>query len=267
MLNVETNATEAVLATIGVSPLISKKVETFKKSQLDESQALPKKIERMTRQLAKDDFIDLPLFEASYSQTLRDLYDEWKPEQVEAMAKAMEKWIPDLTVEFMAKAKNVIDFLRSIFPRASYTTFIGSTNVVPTDVAIYQFESVLDVLNNPLRVFPLMANGSITKRQIAAVRLVYPTVSAAIDEALITVVADYKAEKKTFELPPAAEIGVTKWFGKPAIDPKLAAQLQAVSPKPKDASSPVPSSKTPKASVLAKESLTSAQRATYTTLK
>lgn len=258
---------EAVLAVIGVRPLISKQVEHFRKDQLDQAMKLPETIQSMVRKLVKDELIGTPLFETSYDDTLRDLFDDWRPEQLEAMVKAMSKWIPHLDIGLMAKAKDVLSYLQGIFPRSSVNTALMSTNVVPSDPVIYDFESVLEVLDEPLKVLALMQQGAITKRQIAAVRLVYPTLSKVIDEALIDIVSDRKAEKKSFELPPAAEIGVTKWFGKPAIDPKLSAQLKAIVPKPKDASPPVPSATSPKTSVLAKESMSSAERATYSGLK
>lgn len=266
-MNTEIDNTEAVLAVIGVSPLITKAVERFTKEKVEEAVKLPKTIERLARQLARDEVDAVPLFEMNYDRVLRDLYEEWQPAQVEAMARSMEKWAPDVTTGLMARAADVLKYLQGIFPRVSFETFMGSANVVPSDPLLYAFESVLEVLDTPLKVFSLISQGAITKRQVTAIRLVYPTLCEAIDEAITEAVADAKAEKKAYELAPATEVGVRKWFGNPAINPKLAKQLQAVAPKPKPPGPPVPASTTPKSSALAKESLSSAQRAALGPLK
>lgn len=253
---------EAVLAVTGVRPLISKDVEKFTKAQLDEASTLPAQIARLARSLAKDEVEDVPLFETSYERTLRDLYDEWQPQQLEQMAGAFTKWMPGVEVPYMAKAKEVLDFLRSIFPRSTYETFLGAANLVPNDMAIYAFESVLEVLDAPLKVFSLIAQGAISKRQVAAMRAVYPTLSAAIDEAIIDGLASAKSERASWDLAPAAELGATKWFGKPAMPPAQQNALQASFAKPApDQQQAAPSAPAAgRTNALAKEALSPAQR-------
>jgi hypothetical protein len=260
-MNTSIEPVELVLATIGVRPLISKTIEYFRKDQLEAADRIPSTIARMARQLTRGELEDVSLFETSYDATLKDLYDQWNQAQLEAMANALETNAPGIAEVLILKGGEVLDYLRQIFPRSSYQTFLGAANVVPSDVAIYQFESVLEVLENPLKVFPLMGKGAITKRQVAAVRMVYPTLSAAIDEAITNAVLDAKVAKQSYQLPPEAEIGVSRWFGNPAIPPQMSAQLQAVQAKPKEPGPVVPPAKTPHATTLAKESLTSAQRA------
>ena len=252
---------EAVLAVTGVTPLITKDVERFTKAQLDEASTLPAQIAKLARQLAHDEVEPAPLFETSYEKTLRDLYDEWQPKQLEQMAGAFSKWLPGVEVGYMSKAKEVLDFLRSIFPRSTYETFLGSANLVPNDMAIYAFESVLEVLDAPLKVFSLIAQGAISKRQVAAVRLVYPTLSAAIDEAIIDGLASAKSERASWELAPAAELGAKKWFGKPAMPPAQQNALQASFAKPApDQQQAPPAPAAGRTNALAKEALSPAQR-------
>ena len=83
----------------------------------------------------------------------------------------------------------------------------------------------------------------------------------AIDEAIIEAVANAKAAKVSYELPPEAEIGVTKWFGKPVVKPAFQNALQA-SFVPKDKTPPAPS-RSPGSDSAAKESMTAAQKAMY----
>jgi hypothetical protein len=156
-----------------------------------------------------------------------------------------------------------VTYLQGIFPRSTYETFLGASNLVPNDLAIYAFESVLEVLDEPMRLFAFIGQGALTKRQATAYRLVYPTLSAAIDEALLEAAANEKTKVVSYEVPPAAEVGIARWQGRPPVSPATSQQLAATASKPKAPGPPVPAATTPKATVQSKEALTSSQRAAF----
>jgi hypothetical protein len=112
------------------------------------------------------------------------------------------------------------------YPISQYQTIAGSTNLQPTDMKKFKFKSVLEMVNEPLRVFELMSTGALLKSQAHAVRTVYPTLSACIDAALMNETVSAKAAKASFELPPRAEYGVKNWLQKPQISQNAAVQSQ-----------------------------------------
>ncbi len=232
---------EALLAVMGVRPLVDKDVPYLTKAKALEATKLGQRIADMARDLCRDELEPVKLYTVDYDRTLKDLYEEWQPDQVERLVKAIEDHAEPLVVDFQAKAKSVVEYLKGIFPRSTYETFLGASNVVPNDLQIYAFESVLEVLDEPMRLFAFISQGALTKRQAAAFRLVYPTLSAAIDEALTTAAVNEKTKVASYELPPAAEVGA----------------------KPKAPGPPVPGPTTPKATVQSKEALTSSQRAAF----
>ena len=132
---------------------------------------------------------------------------------------------------------------------------------MPNDLAIYAFESVLEVLDEPDRIFAFMVAGALTKRQVDAFRKCYPTISSAIDEALRDAAGDEKAKHPDFELDPTTELGVQRWMGQPAVSPQTQANLQAAVPKSKPPGPPAPRGGSPKGSIAAKEALTPSQKA------
>jgi hypothetical protein len=266
-LEAQIDHVESLLAVVGVRHLVSKEVPFVTKAQTLEATRMSATIEREARAVVRGEFEAVKLYSVDYDATLRDLYDEWTPKQIEKVVKSLETNAPDMDVAFQAKAKEVLDYLGGIFPRAQYTTFIGSSNVVPNDMAIYAFESVLEVLDEPARIFSFMATGAITKRQVDAFREVYPTIGKAIDEALRDAAADEKAKHPSFELDPTTELGVQRWMGQPAVPPATAALLQAAVPKPKPPGPPAPSGGSPKATIASKEALTPSQRASMGPVK
>ncbi len=72
-----------------------------------------------------------------------------------------------------------------------------------------------------------MADGSLLQTQVKAVREVYPTLSTAIDAAILEATIKQKAKSKAFELSPRAEIGVRAWFGKGPIPTESLKKAQA----------------------------------------
>ena len=90
----------------------------------------------------------------------------------------------------------------------------------------FKFVTVLEAIDEPLNVFKFMSSGSLLKSQAHAVRTVYPTLSAAIDAAIMNETIAAKAANKAFELNPRAEYGVKNWFGKPQVSTATFKQAQ-----------------------------------------
>lgn len=250
--------TEALLAVIGVRPIISRQVEKVYRRDLAEANRMPARIEALARAVCRRELVDVPMGDFKYTAALRDLNEKYNEAQVEAMVRTMPE---EIKTPFVLKAGEVFQMLAAEIPKSVTSTITGFRNVLPDDMAVHKFIAKLDALDDPLRVFPWMATGSITKRQIEAVRQVYPTISAAIDEALHEAAGHEKAAKKSWELSPHAEIGVGKWSGHPRIPPGLGAKMQA---NYAEAHKPPPAQhKSGKDNAVAKEALSPAQVQTF----
>jgi len=203
---------EALMVTVGLKAIISRQVEKFRKSDLREAAELPKEITDLAKKLVGDELRGGGTSDFNYRGMLKDLARGWDSEQVEEMMAQFPPEIGEHTTGLVVRAKAVIDALTTDYPQTNYVTATGSINLLPSDKKIFKFVQVLEVLCDPLSVFSLMADGGILATQVAIMRKVYPTLSQAIDAALLDATVTAKARSKAFELPPITEIGVRRWF-------------------------------------------------------
>lgn len=225
--------TEAFLAVVGVRPFIYRDVPNITKEHVADIVRLPETVERLAKELCRGDLKGVGISEPAYDKTLRDLYEEFQPEELDAIVGQMAKNAADLEPPVMAKVGEMVAFLRAIFPRKSFPSLEGQEQLKPDEYEMCTFTAVLDALDRPLIVFNGMSNGSVLSSQVEAVRQFYPSLSATIDEAVNETPIAMRAAKASFHLDWDTEIGINKWLGNPPIDPELAAMLlevQAMSP-------------------------------------
>jgi hypothetical protein len=215
------------MVVVGLKALLSREVERFKRSQMREFDELPKEILKLANALVNGDLTSGSGSDFEYRSMLKELARGWEPEQVVQM---MAQFPPEMAVYSTAlvlKAKTMVeDFLKN-YPQTNYVTATGSINLVPADKKIFKFTMILEVVADPLRVFGMMSDGSLNIAQANAVRTAYPSLSTAIDAALLEAVMRKKAATKSFELSPLTEIGVRAWFGKGPISEKSLKMSQA----------------------------------------
>jgi hypothetical protein len=218
---------EALLVEVGIDSLISKKVEHIGIGRLRQAAKLPTEIRALARKLVRGELEPvIRLSDFDWRGAVADLSAGWDPEQ---MIEMLHQFPPDYQAAASAliiKATKLIQELASGLPLSRYQTFAGAKNLIPADAHIFKFASVLEVIRDPLIVFPLMAGGALLKLQANAVRETYPSISAAIDAALFQATLAQKASKKSFELPPRVEKGVGNWTGKSLVGPAAMQQSQ-----------------------------------------
>lgn len=218
---------EALLAIIGIKPVVSREVEKVYLYQLREAMALGKTVTKKAKDLVNGDLEDTYADTIDYKAVLKDLAKGFQIRQVQQMLAAFPGKYRSLGAGFAMLASSLATELQKMYPISTYATVSGSTNEAPTDLKLWSFVNLLEVLNDPLMVFPLMASGALLRKQGQAIRLVYPTLSAAIDAALFQATVSAKAGKKSFELDSRAEIGVKAWFGQSPIPTELLQHAQA----------------------------------------
>lgn len=210
---------EALMVTVGLKAIISRAVEKFRKSDLRQAAEMPKTVMRLAKELVAGELRSGGSSEFDYRAILKDLARGWDPEQVEEMMAQFPPEYGQHATSLIVKSKAVIDALTKDYPQTNYVTATGSINLVPADKKIFKFNQVLEVLCDPLAIFGMMAEGALLQTQTAIVRKVYPSLSAAIDAALLEATVSAKAKSKAFELPGLTEIGVRAWFAKGPISP------------------------------------------------
>lgn len=215
---------ELALATIGVSAIIDGDIPRMGIERQREAYAIPAKLERLAADVVDGDIKRPPMPRPhSYRKLLDHFAKGLQPDQVQSLIAAFPHDASAMSGSFLLCAQNALEHLKKMFPMSVYTTFTGPQNLTPDDVSVWRFFSQLEVLDDPLRVFPLIATGAILKSQVDAVREIYPTLSGqkgstdGIDAAIYAAIAKRSAaapKSKPFRLPPRAELGVAVWLGR-----------------------------------------------------
>jgi hypothetical protein len=225
---------EACMAVIGLRTIISRKTERITRATLDRIDGIPKEVNRLARQLVRDELTDTWYSDLNYKATLSDLARGIDVQQVQDMADQFPDEYRAVGHALSLAASQVIADLQKLVPTSVYQTVTGQTSLLPDDMRLWKFVSVLEVLDNPLMVFALMNTGALLRSQAHAVRVVYPTLSAAIDAALFDATVKAKAARKGFELAPRAEVGVKAWMGQPPVSPGMLKSSQEAAGRMKD---------------------------------
>ena len=252
---------EVALAVIGVRPVISKTVERVTAAQGAEMVAYPRTIVSNARAVCAGELASVPFGAFNYDKTLKDLSEGYDEDQLVAMVQKFPEALNDLASEFIVKAGQTVQLLSDIFPRQLYIDLLGPKNLIPAELTIRRFVSILDVIDDPMRVFPLMGCGALLASQRDTVVKVYPTISKAITESLRECAERELAAKKSFQFTARANIGIGTWIGRAQVTPQLATLLAASAAK---LNTPTPNPQRPeRSSPLAKESMTNTQHALY----
>lgn len=255
------DAAESLFAIVGVKEVISRDTRRIRRSELAAAARLHLSVVRMARAVVKGDIVDVAFSDFNYKKTLDTIAQPVDQAHAEAMVARLPPELSDLAADFIVMAGKVSNILQSRLPVSTYSTASGTKNLTPNAMAVCSFTSLLEVLDDPLRVFALMAKGALLRAQVAVVREVYPTFSDAVDAAITQAIIDAKTAKASFELPPHAELGVARWFDTDVVSAPMKKALQASFKRP-DASPP-PAKTDGRTSVAAKEALSPAQQASF----
>jgi hypothetical protein len=244
------NPGELALASIGLSPIIRGDMPKIGLGRLNDMGNIPKEIARLAGKIADGELTYQPYaHEHSYKKLLERISSPLLQHEIDELIGKFHAEAGDIATAFSVAVQEALRDLKAIFPISVYRTFAGPKNIEPNADIVFQFLNRLDVVNDPLRVMPLIATGAILKSQAEIVRQVYPTLSAEIDSQIYAAVTKRRAEKQSYQLPPRAEIGVAKWQGQKA-------PYRPPAPKP-------PAATPDERSQMAKNKATSVQKGTH----
>jgi hypothetical protein len=212
---------ELALATIGVSAIIDADIPRMGIERQRQALSIPNKLQKLAADVVDGDIKRPPMPRPhSYRKLLDHFAKGLQPDQIQSLMDAFPHDVSDMSGSFLLVAQAALEDLKKLFPMSVYSTFTGPQNLTPDDVSVWRFFSQLEVLDDPLRVYPLIATGALLKSQTMALREIYPTLSDAIDTSVNTAIAKKSAESVTadgtikYRLPPRAEMGVATWLGR-----------------------------------------------------
>ena len=235
------NPGELALACIGLSPVIKGEMPKIGLGKLNDMGNIPKEITRLAGKLCDGELAYQPYsHEHSYKTLLDRLTNPLKQHEVADLIGKFHIEAGDIGTQFAIVVQQALQDLKAIFPVSVYRTFAGPKNIEPNANVVFEFLNRLDVINDPLRVMPLIATGALLGTQRDIVKQIYPTLSDFITKEIYSAVAKRRAEgpvTKPWQLPPRAEIGVAKWNGQKAEfrPPKPNPPVDPNAVKPQDA--------------------------------
>lgn len=191
---------ELLLASIGISRVIADDMPKISATRMREALDIEKKIPRLASDLVNRELDHTPMERPhSYKQLLAKFDDLAGSVDVGALVRAFPREYGEESVRFSVAVQHALKDLQSVFPRQSYVTLMGPKVLEPPTVQQADFYFVFDVVNDPLRVFPLMSVGGLLPRQRDMVNLVYPGIASAITNAITEEMIKAGARKQDVE--------------------------------------------------------------------
>jgi hypothetical protein len=222
------DAGEAILAVVGVRPLLTAKVEKITGPEWEQIGKLDRTIYKLARDLARGQ-LDRSTFPAiNYDRSLAALTSTPDQAQIQGMVDQFPVELHDATTAFLGQSARALNYLRTKFPVSRYVTVFGNVNLSPSFCAIDEFEDLLEVVDRPLSIFAMVDEGRLTSDMALAMQTVYPGLYVAIVKAIVTRVVLEKARTKDYD--PSFEHGAAVLLAVPGLDPGLRQLLQTPAP-------------------------------------
>lgn len=219
---------EAVLAMVGIRPIISRETEKITAPQFHEAADLDGIIERQASKLARGELpgrVDTG-GELNYDRMLRDLAAGPSDEQLDGMLESFPPERHHDAASFIRAAHRALDYLKAQFP----ISVDASGNLPPPSLRLASFENVLAVLDKPLSVFDLIDANALLGSEVKALEACFPTFLQAVTDAIEDRIV-YEQSRVAGWAPPFAP-ALAKLRGTPPIDPKTKAALGAAKAVP-----------------------------------
>lgn len=193
---------EALLAAIGVRPIISKAVEKIPMPTFHEAAGMQKTIESLAKDLVRGQLDRSSFKSIDYDRTLKDLSEPPQPDQIEAMLNSFPREFQEYGATFLGQAALAYNYLKTKFPIVVVKTVTESVNLPPSYIAIGNFEDQLEIVDQPLAIFRILAQNSLVSDVALALQKVYPSFFAAIVRALVQAIGNEKLKQgKNWEEP------------------------------------------------------------------
>ncbi len=212
---------EALVAVVGMRRVIDRSLKYITLEERAKADRLEARIEALAVQLCNGSLsgAEMPS-PIDYDSLLTNLTEPPTPEQLEQMIRSIPGEDHDDAAAFLAVAGGVWKYLGSTLPIVVKRNLYGAENLPPSDMMLTKFDFLLQVLDDPLVTFDLMANGALLRMQGTALQACYPSIHDAIASAVAT-------RMVTEEYDPQVCLSYSALTGLPYQDPQVTMALAA----------------------------------------
>lgn len=216
---------EAILAVNGCEDVISGKPARITRTEMVAIATFPERVIKLAAQLCRGK-TPVPykrLFVDDYDDMLEELTTPPDREWFDATAAAFPPAAQPAVGLFFAASGRAYTYLAETYPKVAKPEMLGTRNLPASGLAMGEWESCWSVVAAPLVVFDLVSTARLQKRQVEALRAVYPSLLKFVMAAIYEAMLGRRAREPKWQ-PPFAQ-GVATLLGVPSLSPELASAL------------------------------------------
>jgi hypothetical protein len=176
---------EALVAVVGMRRVIDRSLKYITIEEREKADRLEARIGALAAQLCNGTLsgADMPS-PIDYDDLLTNLTEPPTVDELQMMIRSIPGEDHDDAAAFLAVAGGVWKYIGSTFPIVVKRNLYGAENLPPSDMMLTKFDFLLQVLDDPMVTFDLMANGALLRMQGQALQACYPTIHDAISSAV-----------------------------------------------------------------------------------
>src|SRR5678809_787284 len=216
-----------MLAVTGVGFLTGERTDAIDEAEIVKARELEQTIETKVKSAVSGSLGTRAPAPINYERTLKRLS---KLQDVNDHAERVGKFPPGyhkLATVYNVLLHQLQSEVSKMLPRQTWESVAGTEVGPPTDLAFWKFQSILQIIDEPMTVFRLIGNGMLLKKQSLALKTIYPSLAGAITTALVECVVDKKARNKNWRPSWKLNKGLAAWFETSAIPADMLRRLQA----------------------------------------
>lgn len=208
---------EAILAIVGLSNALQGEVPRWTQARQRELDKLDKEIADLATDLIDGKIHAKPVpVPDNYDFFLELLREPISHEDLRTIVNIMPD--EETAIAFIGAIQNAFAHLKEIFPVSEHFSFMGVENIKPSVDVEYKFYQQLSTLDDPKGMFNSIGSGGMLRSQTKVMRMFYPSMSNAIDQAIYDAIAVKKRSNPLYRLPEVIETGLANWMDRRTID-------------------------------------------------
>jgi len=169
-------ATEAIIAAIGLDPLIRHTLRTVTQAQMERAQGIAaeidRKLYRFINREEREAVAELPPFD--FDEVTAALDAEVLPGHKEKLMEAFGAMDEGLAVS--VKVDGLREHLKLMIPRRVHEALSGPEHVPPALSELYRFRRLWNIARDPLSILDDLNEYALSRDQVQAVADLYPTI-------------------------------------------------------------------------------------------
>lgn len=214
---------EAMLAIIGLRPLLEKKAERIPADDWESIYKIAKRCDELAKELVAGSLKSAPSPAVDYEGLLDAFTEPFDPETLDPVLREIPLALHDAISSFVGVMAKAMQYLEGQFPISVAKTVCGNVNLPPSDFAIGIFEDLLEIVDKPLSVYGMVAVGRLTTAQGTALQTCYPELYGLIVASIVDQIIRAKTADQEWDC--EFERGLSVLLNIPGLDPSIRSAL------------------------------------------